>query len=119
MSDTDRVELALEMIARFEDETVSVADVIDRIETVTTDPRRTREILETAQERGLIERSGETVRPSATNYLSFEREVITKEGDFSCARCGTSLSTGHFMNLESGEIGPFGSTCIRIVTGRE
>jgi hypothetical protein len=119
VSDRDRVELGLDLIARFEDEELSVAAVIDRIETVTTDPRTTREILEAAAERGLIERSGDTVRPTGTNYLSFEREVITKEGDFSCNRCGASLSTGHFMNLDAGEIGPFGSTCIRIVTGRE
>lgn len=115
----DRVELDLELLARFEDEEVPVAEVIDRLETVTTDPRTTRRILETAEKRGLIERTGDTVRPVGTDYLSFESEVITKEGDFSCNRCGTSLSTGYFMNLDSGEIGPFGSTCIRIVTGRD
>jgi len=27
--------------------------------------------------------------------------------------------TGYFMQVEAGEIGAFGSTCIRKVTGRE
>jgi hypothetical protein len=45
--------------------------------------------------------------------------VVSKEGEFTCRRCGASLSTGYFMRLEAGEHGPFGSSCIRTVTGRE
>lgn len=115
----DPVELGVDLLRRFEDPEVTVATAIDRIETITTDPRTTREILETAEERGIIERDGATLRPTDADYLSFEREVITKEGDFACRRCGADLSTGYFMNLESGELGPFGSSCIRKVTGRE
>jgi hypothetical protein len=45
--------------------------------------------------------------------------VVTKEGEFTCRRCGAGLSTGYFMKLDAGEHGPFGSSCIRKVTGRE
>ncbi|MFB6085613.1 MAG: DUF5830 family protein [Halodesulfurarchaeum sp.] len=119
MPDDDRVELGIELLARFEDEELSVAAAIDRLETITTDPRTTREILERAEARGLIERKEGQIVPTGANYLSFEREVKTKEGDFTCRRCGASLSTGYFMTFESGEHGPFGSSCIRKVTGRE
>ena len=119
MPNRDRIELGLDLLARFEDAEVSVADAMDRIETITTDPRTTRQILEEAEERGLVERDGGTLRPTGSNYLSFEQEVITKEGEFNCRRCGASLTTGYFMNLESGELGPFGSSCIRKVTGRD
>ena len=119
MPDQDRVSRGVELVARFEDYELTVAEAIDRLESITTNPRTTRAILERAEAEGYIERAAGQVRPTGSNYLSFETDVITKEGEFSCNRCGASLSTGYFMNVESGELGPFGSSCIRKVTGRE
>ncbi|MFD1564193.1 DUF5830 family protein [Haloarchaeobius amylolyticus] len=118
-ADDDRVALGLALLARLEHESLSLAEVIDRIETVTTDPTVTRTILDRAELRGLIEREDGIVRPKSRQYVSFEQDVITKEGDFTCKRCGSGLSTGYFIDLEAGELGPFGSSCIRKVTGRE
>lgn len=115
----DPVELGVQLLERLEHVELALPDVIDRIETVTTDPQVTRQILETAEARGIIDREGDTVRPAGGQFLSFEAEVVTKEGEFTCRRCGASLSTGYFMRLEAGEHGPFGSSCIRKVTGRE
>lgn len=115
----DRVELGLALLARLEHESLSLADVVDRIETVTTDPTVTRTILDEAELRGIIDREDGIVRPKSRQYVRFERDVITKEGEFTCQRCGSSLSTGYFIDLEAGELGPFGSSCIRKVTGRE
>jgi hypothetical protein len=116
---TDRVALGVELLDRLEDPELTVAEVIDRLETITTDPRTTREILDRAEREGIIERDGDVVHPTSSNYVSFEAEVITKEGEFTCRRCGTSITTGYFLNLEAGEHGPFGSSCIRTVTGRD
>ncbi|MGQ3413134.1 DUF5830 family protein [Natrinema versiforme] len=118
-ADDDRVELGLALLARLEHESLSLADAVDRIETVTADPTVTRTILDQAELRGIIEREDGIVRPKSSQYVRFERDVITKEGEFSCRRCGSGLSTGYFIDLEAGELGPFGSSCIRKVTGRD
>jgi len=107
------------LLARLEHEELPLPAVIDRIETVTTHPETTRAILEEAEKRGHIERDGETVKPTGGQFLSFEAEVVSREGEFTCRRCGASLSTGYFMRLEAGDHGPFGSSCIRKVTGRD
>ena len=117
--DDDRVALGLALLERLEHETLELPDVIDRIETVTSDPTVTRTILDEAEIRGIIEREDGIIRPKSRQYVSYESDVITKEGDFSCRRCGSGLSTGHFIKLDAGELGPFGSSCIRKVTGRD
>jgi hypothetical protein len=117
--EADQVELGVQLLARLEDPELPLSAVIDRIETVTTHPATTRAILETAEARGHIERDGETVRPVGDRFLSFDSDVVSREGQYECRRCGASLSTGYFMRLEAGDHGPFGSSCIRTVTGRE
>jgi hypothetical protein len=117
--DADPVEVGVELLANLEFGSLSVADAIDRIETVTTHPRTTREILDEAERRGVIERDSGEVYPQGGSYVAFESQVVQKDGEFSCRRCGSSLSTGYFIRLDAGELGPFGSSCIRKVTGRE
>jgi len=116
---SDRVELGVELLAHLEHEELSLAEAVDRVETVTTNPAVTREILETAERRGIIRREGETVVPTTGNYLSFEGDVVSREGEFTCKRCNAGLTTGYFVQFDAGEHGPFGSSCIRKVTGRE
>ncbi|GGN97765.1 MULTISPECIES: DUF5830 family protein [Haloarcula] len=119
-ADRDPVELGVELLAHLEHEELSVAEAMDRIETVTTNPGLQREILDTAAMRGVIDREEGLVRPRTRGtYVSFEGDVVVREGDFSCERCGASISTGHFVQFDGGELGPFGSTCIRKVLGRE
>ncbi|QLD90406.1 MarR family transcriptional regulator [Natronomonas salina] len=115
----DAVELGVQLLARLEHAELPLPEVIDRIETVTAHPETTRAILEEAEKRGHITREGDTVKPNGGQFLSFESEVVSREGEFDCRRCGASISTGYFMKLEAGEHGPFGSSCIRKVTGRE
>jgi hypothetical protein len=115
---TDDVELGVELLAHLEGE-VTVKEAIDRIEAITTDPHRTREILDTAEKRGVVERAEAVLRPTGSAYVSFESDVRRREGAFTCRRCGASISTGHFIAFEAGEHGPFGSSCVRKVTGRD
>ncbi|SEH14584.1 hypothetical protein SAMN04487967_1671 [Natronorubrum sediminis] len=118
-AEDDRVSLGLALLQRLEHESLELPNVIDRIETVTTDPAVTRTILDEAELRGIIEREDGIIRPKSRQYVRYEQDVITKEGDFSCKRCGTGVTTGYFISLDAGEIGPFGSSCIRKVTGRD
>lgn len=116
----DRVELGVELLAHLEHAELSLADAVDRIETVTSDPAVTREILETAEKRGVIDREGDTVVPTTGDYVGFEGgDVVSKDGEFTCQRCGAGITTGYFIEFDAGDHGPFGSSCIRKVTGRE
>lgn len=117
--DGDPVELGVALLDTCPEETLSVAQAVDRIETITTDPRLTRTILQTAEERGVIDREETTITTAGGSHIDFEAAIIHKEGEFTCRRCGSGLSTGYFLNLDAGELGPFGSTCIRKVTGRD
>lgn len=116
--DADPVELGLQLLERLEHAELSLAALVDRIETVTTHPATTRAIIEEAEKRGIIQREADTVKPTSGRFLTFESEVVERAGDYECERCGKSLSVGHFIRLEAGELGPFGSSCIRKVTGR-
>lgn len=118
-AEDDRVSLGLALLQRLEHESLALPDVIDRIETVTSDPAVTRTILDEAELRGIIEREDGIIRPKSSQYVRYEQDVITKEGEFSCKRCGSGVTTGYFISLDAGEIGPFGSSCIRKVTGRD
>lgn len=115
----DRVELGVALLERFEDESISLATTIDRVESVTSDPAVIRTILDEAELRGVIHREDGIIRPRSRHFVRYDRDVITKEGHFECRRCGASVSTGHFVDLDAGELGPFGSSCIRKVTGRD
>jgi hypothetical protein len=115
----DPIDLGVALLERLEHEELSVADAMDRIELVTTDPNLQRRILREAEARGAIERDEAVVRPAGDAFVRFESEVVVREGEFDCRRCGASISEGHFLKLEDSELGAFGSSCIRKVTGRE
>lgn len=115
----DPVELGVELLAHLEADAVPLADAMDRIETIATDPAVTRAIVDAAAERGIVDREAGVVRPRAGVFVRFDRQVVSKEGEFSCRRCGASLETGYFIRFDAAEHGPFGSSCIRKVTGRD
>lgn len=117
--DADAVELGVELLAQIDADEFSVAEALDRIETITTDPHLTRTILTRAENQGVIDREDAVVRPKTTTTIDLDTNVVQREGEFDCRRCGATISTGHFVDLDPGEHGPFGSTCIRKVLGRD
>jgi len=117
---SERVDLGVDLLAHVERESLSLSAAVDRIESVTTNPALTREILDTAELRGVIEREEGRLRTRrGGTFVRFERQVVEREGDYECRRCGAGLSTGHFVRFESGELGPFGPSCVRKILGRE
>jgi hypothetical protein len=116
----ERIELALDLLAHLEHDELALSEVVDRIETVTTEPTLTRTILDEAEKRGIIDREDGRLRTRrGGTFVRFESQVIQREGEFECRRCGAGLSTGHFVKFEAGELGPFGSSCVRKVLGRK
>jgi len=115
-----KLELGVDLLAHLETDDLDLAAAIDRLETVTTNPTLTREILDTADKRGIIDREDGRIRTRrGGTFVRFESQVIVREGDYECRRCGSGLSTGHFIEFDAGELGTFGSSCIRKVVGRE
>lgn len=120
LSREERLELALELLAHLEHEKLTLPAAVDRIETVTTEPTLTRTILDEAEKRGIFHREDGQLRTRRSGtFVRFESQVVQREGNFECRRCGAGLSTGHFVRFEAGELGPFGSSCVRKVLGRE
>jgi hypothetical protein len=118
-SRAERVELGVELLAHLDVEELSLAAAVDRIETVTTSPTVVRAVLDTAEKRGVIAREDAHLRVTrGGTVVDYESQVTSRSGEFTCARCGTGISTGYFVRLDSGELGPFGSSCVRTVTGR-
>ncbi|MXR41944.1 MarR family transcriptional regulator [Halobaculum sp. WSA2] len=115
----ETVALGVELLEHLEDDELSLPELIDRLEAVTTSPAITRDVLEEAERRGVIDREDAVVRVHGSGFVRFDSQVIRREGDFSCRRCGAGITTGHFLRLDAGELGPFGSSCVRKVTGRE
>ena len=117
---TERVEAALALIATVDAASLSLKALVDRIELVSTSPQETRQILDTATRRGLIDRDGAeiAVRDRST-APAFEPAVVRRVGAYRCRRCGRRLTTGHFIAVGTAEVGPFGATCVdRVLSGR-
>lgn len=114
--DDDPVEIGVELLSRFDGE-VGLAEAIDRLESITTDPILTRRILDEADARGVVTREGGALRSHGGDAFGLDRDVVVREGEFTCRRCGAGLSMGHFIQLDAGELGPFGSSCVRRVLG--
>jgi hypothetical protein len=112
----DAVERGVGLLSVIPVSQLDLPAIFDRLETITTDPRLQREIIETAEQRGVIERDGKTVKLPAEHHR--RGQVATRSGDFTCKRCGADLSEAHFVDLEHVTLGPFGSKCFRTVTGR-
>ena len=96
---------------------MTLSEAIGRIEIVTKNPQLTRKILEEAERRGVIERDGVSVKSSGNVSGDYRSEVKIRVGEFTCGRCGSSLSTGYFIILNDREWGPFGSTCVKKIMG--
>lgn len=117
---TARRELAVDLLASAAEDELNVAEAVDRVEAVTTDPRLVREVLDAAETRGVIAREGAVLRVRRGGAAErFDPEVVERPVDADCRRCGASLTTGHFVVLPAGELGPFGPSCVRAVTGRD
>lgn len=119
MTEEGVIERGLALLELLEQDELTLSAVIDRLELLTTDPRLQRAIIDRAVEEGILERDGSAITPRSGTVLRFQADVHTKEGSFSCRRCGASLGTGYFIQLRDGELGAFGSTCVRKVIGRE
>lgn len=118
--DDDSLERGLAVVEVLAPSEPSVADVVDALEAIVDGPDAIRTVLATAEARGLIDRDGQRISLGRQRAPTSRRgRVIRRDGEFSCRRCGRSIGTGHFLRTGSSEIGPYGSTCIDRLMGRD
>jgi hypothetical protein len=115
----DRIARAMALIAALEPATLSLKQLVDRIELISSSPQETRAILDAATRRGLIARDGSQIAIRDRSVApALTPAVIRRAGSYRCRRCGRRLSEGHFIQLPDGEVGPFGATCVdRVLSG--
>lgn len=90
---------------------MSIRDAVSIIEMVTKDPLVIREVLESAEEEGLIKRHEKTVYISSSapqKKLSIRRV----DCDSACKRCGVKIKNCYYIDAGSRELGPYGSECV-------
>lgn len=114
-----RVVEGLELLRVAADDEMGLAEAVGRIESVTSEPAVIRKTLDRAELEGIIAREDRKIRTKNNLHFSFEEDVVEKEGDYTCRRCGSSLSTGYFVVSGPVDVGPFGPQCIRKVLGRD
>lgn len=115
----DRVARGLALVRTWDDEELALATVVDRLEGLSSDPAVIRRIIDVAEQEGLLERAESQVQLIGQPMRSPEQLVVSRTGSFTCRRCGTDISEGYFLRFDTGDCGPFGSTCVRRVLGRE
>jgi hypothetical protein len=72
----EKIELGVDLLAHLETDALDLAAAIDRLETVTTNPTLTREILDTADKRGIIDREAGRIRTRrGGTFVRFESQV--------------------------------------------
>ena len=117
-----KVRLGVAFVRSLDYNEIDLPDLIDRIEEAVGEaPAVTREVVERAEDEGVIQRvdgDGEPRFGVDGDGVEFEDDVVSKEGEFDCTRCGRSITTGYFVRFDDGDVGPYGSTCIRKTTGR-
>src|SRR5699024_6871952 len=75
MSDSETVELGVDLLGALDDGELSLAELLDRIETLTTSPTTTRSILDTAERRGVIHRENGVVRTTTGSGINLQHDV--------------------------------------------
>ena len=117
-----KVRLGVSFVRSLDYDEIDLPDLMDRIEEAVGEaPAVTREVVERAEDEGVIQRvdsDGEPRFGVDGDGVEFEDDVVSKEGEFDCTRCGRSITTGYFVRFDDGDVGPYGSTCIRKTTGR-
>jgi len=112
-----QVEEALMLLGMVGESEISVKDAVEVIQHITRVPERVREVLQIAEERGMIRREGGKLIIAVTGRELFRAgeypRIEKREGEDACARCARRITSCYYIVLPERELGPFGSTCIK------
>jgi hypothetical protein len=95
---------------------VPLKEIIDVLEGTGVPEYDTREYIEALEDEGI----GESVDTEDGRVLyrmhgDFDPDVVRRDGEYTCSKCGRGLSTGHFLKFDDAEDGPYGPECVKKV----
>ncbi len=110
-----KIKAGVELLSMLKQKEYSISEILDIIELVTKVPEIKKEILREAEKKGVIKRIEKyiTIVYDENKHLKIKR----KRCSANCIRCGREIKNCYFVLLESLELGPFGSECIKKVRG--
>ncbi|MCX2819781.1 DUF5830 family protein [Haladaptatus sp. F3-133] len=93
---------------------VSLKEIVDVLEGLGVPPRHTQDYIEAIKREGIGKPSEDDDGDIIYNmYGEFDPDVVSREGDYSCNKCGQSLKNGYFLRFDKSEDGPYGPECVR------
>lgn len=110
----EKAELALKLLSMAEGE-LSVKEAMEIIRSVSKLNEVALQALSLGEARGIVERRGDKIYVRAKEPL--EHTIAKRECKDSCRRCGRKITLCHYILIEGEELGPYGSECIKFVSG--
>jgi hypothetical protein len=107
-----KVEDALYLLGVSEKKILSMKEAVEIIELITRNPETIKDVLITAEERGIIKKEGKTVYIS-TESSNFPKPRIKRvDCESACRRCNVKIKNCYYVVTDDKELGPYGSECI-------
>jgi len=109
------VKLAFALLKNTKRKDLSVKEAVEIIELVSKKPEFVKSVLKKAEEEGLIKREKFTVY--VTSRASSEERLKVKKAMCiaNCRKCGKSITSCYYLVILGKELGPYGSTCVKML----
>jgi murein endopeptidase len=91
---------------------MTVREAVEIIEMVSKDSKYIKNVLKTAEERGLLTRSGVNLTISEGVSRFPNPRIKRFDCDSSCKRCGLRIKNCFYVQIDDREFGPYGSGCV-------
>jgi hypothetical protein len=91
---------------------ITVREAVEIIEMVTKNPKMIKNVLKTAEERGLLTRNGVNLIISEGASRFPNPWIKRVDCESACKRCGVRIKNCFYVQIDDREFGPYGSECV-------
>jgi hypothetical protein len=108
-----KIEEGILLLASSKKKSLTVKEAVEIIELVSRDPRVIKEVLNIAENRGILKRRGTSIEISKGVSGFSKPKVKRLECESSCRRCGLKIKNCFYIEIDDQIFGPFGSECVQ------